>query len=179
MRGNIRSFPMVLALIMAVVLLGWPLVTSMADSKPRSDFALLNMEPLAPPPGPDVSVQCGATRLNDDDEAKPTAFLMFITMGNRSDSGIGGVDGGVRVTYQDGDFVDYPIKAGETLQISLSGGGTPGVDQAIKVTSSPGPLAGAVLIGQVSLLTEKGKPNPLISTESFCTTTPFGGMPPF
>ena len=183
---------MLLVLVVSVAVIGWPLLTPNVGAddndnnnnggRPRADFALLNMEPVPLPPstGPDVSVQCGAIQ-GSSSNPRRTAFTMFITMGNRGDSGLGGVDGGVRVTYQDGDFVDYPIKAGETLQMSLAGGGTPGVDQAIKVSSSPGPLAGAVLIGQVSLITDRGKPNPVIDPTgiSFCNTTPAGSPSPF
>ena len=74
-------------------------------------------------------------------------------MSNRGD--LGGADGFVRVTYQDGDFVEYAISQNTTLQITLSGGGTPNVDQIITVSGT----GGAILVGQMSLLTELGKPH--------------------
>ena len=69
----------------------WPVTTALAGSQ-RADFALLNAVP-----GGDTSVQCGATKLNPT--SPPTAFTMFITMGNRGD--LGGLGGFVRVTYHD------------------------------------------------------------------------------
>jgi hypothetical protein len=129
----------------------------------RSDFALLDMEPGVG----DVSVQAGATA-GTATKPKPAPFTLYITMTNRTD--LGGTDGFVRVTYNDGDFVDYNIAAGGTVQITLAGGGTPGVDDLITVTGQ----GGAILIGQISLITEKGKPHPGLAGQdgnSFCTTT--------
>ncbi len=113
----------------------WPVTTALAGS-PRSSHALLSE------PGGDTSVECG-TR-----PARP--FTMHITMTNRGD--LGGVAGFVRVTYQDGDAVEYAIPANTTVQISLAGGGVAGVDEVINV-SGDGP-GGSVLIGQASLLTD-------------------------
>ncbi len=155
-------------------------LTSVAQAVPpghsgggKSDFALLDEEPTIE----DVSVQCGAFKDVDGSESVnagdlPAAFRVFITMGNRSDSGIGGTDGFVRVTYRDTDFVDYAIPAGTTLNLSLAGGGTLGVDDVIKVTST----SGAVLIGQMSIYldSQAGDPHPDVDAGlvSFCTTTP-------
>jgi hypothetical protein len=130
----------------------------------KSDFALLDQEPTVA----DVSVQCAASN-----GTKPQAFTMHVTMTNRAD--LGGTDGFVRVTYHDTDFVDYAIQKNTTVQISLAGGGTPGVDDVIKVTST----GGALLIGQASLITGgNAKPHPLLGGTSFCTTTAAGGTSP-
>ena len=132
----------------------------------RSDFALLDQEPTVA----DVSVQCGATSGNPH-RPKPGAFTMNITMTNRTD--LGGAAGFVRVTYADGDFVDYAIPVDTTLNMNIAGGGTPGVDDIIKVTHG---TSAAVLVGQVSLLTSN--PNKPIAGlpgqngKNFCTTTP-------
>ena len=142
-------------------LVGWLSVTTDA-APPKSDFALLDG------PGGDTSVQCGATTpamVAGVPVLRPTSFIVHITMTNRGD--LGGTNGFVRVTYQDTDFVDYAIPAGTTLQISLSGGGTVDVDQIIKVTNGG---SGAVLIGQISLWTDKGKPIAPLAP-NFCTTT--------
>src|SRR5437016_2119941 len=116
-----------------------------------SDFALLDQ------PGGDKSVQCGAT--GGTTTPSPSAFVMHITMTNRGD--LGGALGFVRTTYHDnGDFVDYAIPANTTVQISLKGGGTPGVDDEIVVTGT----GGAVLIGQASVTASSGgKPLPALS----------------
>jgi hypothetical protein len=134
------------------------------DGKARSDFALLDQEPTVM----DVSVQCGAIR-GWSDHMKAAAFTMFITMTNRSD--LGGTSGFVRVTYRDGDFVDYRIPVDTTLNITLAAGGTVDRDDIITVTGT----GGAVLVGQASLLTDRGRPHPDLPGQdgrSFCTTTP-------
>jgi hypothetical protein len=69
---------------------------------------------------------------------------MHITMTNR------GALGSIRATYGDLDTVDYAIPANTTVQISLAGGGTTGVDDDIMV-SGDGP-GGSVLVGQVSII---------------------------
>ena len=124
-----------------------------------TDFALLDQELTVG----DKSVQCGATSGNATTPS-PTPFLMHITMTNRGD--LGGVQGFVRTTYHDGDFVEYAIPANTTVQISLAGGGTPGVDDEIVVTGT----GGAVLIGQASIAVSSGG-RPLPDLGSFCTTT--------
>ena len=124
-----------------------------------SDFALLDQELTVG----DKSVQCGATSGNATTPS-PTPFLMHITMTNRGD--LGGVQGFVRTTYHDGDFVEYAIPANTTVQISLAGGGTAGVDDEIVVTGT----GGAVLIGQASIAVSSGG-RPLPDLASFCTTT--------
>jgi hypothetical protein len=153
--------------LLVLVLLGC-LSTVTSAAEPRSDFALFDQESVGYTP--DISVQCGATNPKGR-SFTATAFVVYITMTNRGD--LGGMDGFVRVTYQDGDFVDYAIPKNTTLQITLSGGGTPGVDQIITVTGT----GGAVLVGQMSLSTDQGKPhrdlfgqtrNPSI----FCSTKP-------
>ena len=158
------------SLAVAGLLLAWlltalrPVTTVRADLK-RADFALLDQEPTVG----DVSVQCGTTG------PLPDGFVIHITMTNRSD--LGGTDGFVRTKYHDGDFVDYSILINTTIQISLVGGGTPGVDDGVQVTNGG---SGARLTGQASILAQGGStPLPAISPTSFCTTTSSGGTPPF
>ena len=139
----------------------------------KGDFALLDMEPTVA----DTSVQCGA-RVLLGAGFLPAAFTLHITMTNRNDSGLGGVNGFVRVTYKDLDFVDYAIPVNTTLQISLAGGGTLDTDDIIKVTAG---TSGAILIGQASLFTnEKNLVKPLAvgdGTFAFCTTSPASPAP--
>ena len=158
------------SLAVAGLLLAWlltalrPVTTVRADLK-RADFALLDQEPTAG----DKSVQCGATG------PVPDGFVIHITMTNRGD--LGGADGFVRTKYHDGDFVDYSIPVNTTVQISLVGGGTPGVDDGVQVTNGG---SGARLVGQASILAQGGSvPLPPISATSFCTTTNSSGLPPF
>jgi hypothetical protein len=164
-----RKMNIVLVGVLLLVLAGLLPVSAPRADEEKSDFALLDQEPTVQ----DVSVQCGASMGHH--HAKRQAFTMHITMTNRGDSGLGGTNGFVRVTYHDTDFVDYAIQVGTTVQITLAGGGTPGVDDIIKVTSQ----GGAVLIGQASLITdEDAKPHPLLDGHSFCTTTANGHVSP-
>jgi len=143
----------------------WPIAMAYADTL-KTDFALYDQEGATP----DVSVQCGASFAHN----KAAPFTMHITMSNRS--AIGGVNGLVHVKYHDGDLVDYAIPVDTTVQITLAGGGSPGTDDIIEVSGT----GGAKLVGQVSLMTANGvKPNSLIGAPNFCTTTAFGGTPPF
>ena len=159
--------------VVALALVGWLSVTVAAADK--SDFALLSG------PGGDTSVQCGATKAELKLGVltfKPTSFVVHITMTNRTDNA--GTAGFVRVNYlqSDGvtvdDLVDYAIGALGTVQISLSGGGTPGSDQIIQVVAT----SGANLVGQISLITEDGKPHPNLPNQAgvppgnYCTTSP-------
>ena len=162
------AFSLVSVVILALLTI-WPVTTTLAQGAVVSDFALLDQEPTVN----GVSVQCGALKTLGP---PPTvvAFVFHTTMTNRGD--LGGANGFVRVTYHDLDFVDYAIPVNTTVQISLAAGGTVGVDDAIKVTSG----GGAVLVGQASITVQQGaKPNPAISSTSFCTTTRNGDSSPF
>jgi hypothetical protein len=150
-----------LGVIVAGLVLAWSASSALAANT-KGDFALLDE------PGGDVSVQCGATA--GGKEQKPAIFTMHVTMTNRGD--LGGAQGFVRVLYQDGDFVDYAIPPNTSVQISMAGGGTPGVDDIVTVHVDGG--GGSMLIGQASLSTDKGKPHPNLPGQdgkSFCTTS--------
>ena len=152
---------MTLTGMLTVAVLG--LVAAVPLMIPRTDHALLDMEDGVE----DVSVQCGAIT-GKSTNPKATPYTAYITMTNRGD--LGGTDGFVRVTYADGDFVDYAIAAGTTVSLTIAAGGTMGVDDMLTVTGT----GGAILIGQLSLHTEKGKPHPDLAGQdgdSFCTTT--------
>ena len=62
-----------------------------------------------------------------------------------------GPDGFVRLTYQDGDFVQFPIASNGTLQLTQAIGGTFGVDRRIRL-SNGGDSAGARLVGSLSAI---------------------------
>lgn len=158
--------------VLAFALVGLWLVPTALAGPQKSDFALLDEESTVA----DKSVQCGATKASPS-SPKPAAFTMHITMSNRGDLGLGGVDGKIRVKYADTDFVDYLIPLNTTVQISLAGGGTPGVDDVITVCGDG--TGGSVLIGQASIILHTdAKPNPLLGVNAFCTTTNSAGTPP-
>jgi hypothetical protein len=150
--------------LLTLALFGWLSVTPVpAAPAPVGDYALFNS-------ATDTSVQAGAT--GDVNATKPTSFTVNITMTNSGDAGH------VRVTYQglEPKSVDYAIPADTTLQISLAGGGIPGEDQIITVTKVG---AAAVLTGQISLTTSKGKPHPDLPGQTtkptlYCSTTVTG-----
>lgn len=160
--------------VLALLLMGtwWiaPAFGKPGNGGPQAgDFALLDEEPTVA----DQSVFCGATRATGN---QPAPFTMHITMTNRGD--LGGVAGFVRVTYLDTDFVDYAIPPNTTVQITLVGGNTPGVDDAIKVSGDG--AGGSVLIGQASIILHtSGKPHPLLGGTSFCITIDSTGVEPF
>jgi hypothetical protein len=54
----------------------------------------------------------------------------------------------VRILFQDGDFIDYPLAQDESFSLQQAAGTTNGVDNAIRVRSAPG-SAGS-LVGWVS-----------------------------
>src|SRR5712691_2201904 len=116
-----------------MVLLG-PWTVARADHL-KADFALLDEEQTVA----DQNVICSCV----NSEGKHMGCQIKITMGNRKD--LGGVDGFVRTTYNDLDFVDYPIPAGTTVNITLASAQL--ADRAVKV-SGDGP-GGSVLVGQM------------------------------
>jgi hypothetical protein len=123
-----------IAVIWGVMLawMGAGLGTMARADSPLASFALLNE------PGGDTSVQCSASG----------PCTMHISMTNHGD--VGGTQGFVRVTYGDRDAVDYAIPANTTVQLSLIGGSSSGLDDTIKVSGDG--AGGSVLIGQVSAL---------------------------
>jgi hypothetical protein len=107
----------------------------------RSDFALFDgTNPLneAPPNGGAECYVRGGF-----------AAKLHVTVSAHSS----GPDGFVRATFKDNDFVEYPIKAGGSFDFSQSIGGTPGVDDRIRI-SNGGKLVsagGARLVGWASI----------------------------
>jgi hypothetical protein len=150
------------SLMMVAAFLVLPIVAAHADNL-HSGFALFNQTGGTP----DVSVQCGANKAVGTFVQAP--FTMYITMTNTA-----GTAGSVEVKYRDGTTVDYAIPAGTTLQIDLAAGSKKGTDNMIEVTGANS----ALLVGQASLMTQNGV-RPGLLGNKFCTTTPFGGTPPF
>jgi hypothetical protein len=69
----------------------------------------------------------------------------------------------VRVLFQDGDFIDYPLAQNESFSLQQAAGTTNSVDNAIRVSSAPG-SAGA-LVGWMSASRAPGT-----STRVLCNT---------
>ena len=49
-----------------------------------------------------------------------------------------GADGVLRITFQDGDFIDYAIPANTSFSLQQAAGDTAGVDKKLTVGSAPG-----------------------------------------
>ena len=110
----------------------------------KSDFALFdgtNPAGEAPPFG---GAECSVVEPG----------TLYVTVSSHSSSPPAG--GFVRFTFRDGDWVQYPIKPDQTIQLSQSIGGTPGVDDRIRISNGGNP-AGARLVGWASVISD-GQP---------------------
>ena len=100
------------------------------DGARSNDFALFDgSNPLNQPSSGAV---CGAP--------KGHAFTYNLAVANY------GSDGFVRVTYTDGDWVQFPIAAGGSFSLSQAGGSKSGNDAVVRVSNggSPAQLAGVL-----------------------------------
>jgi len=100
------------------------------EDEGRHDFALF--DGTNPDNQPDAGAVCFARR------GKP--FVYHAAVANR------GADGFVRVTYKDGDFVDFPLAAGGSFSFSQAAGSRGGADRAVRISNggSAAQLAGAL-----------------------------------
>jgi len=78
-----------------------------------------------------------------------------------------GSNGVVRLTYQDNDFVQFPIAANGVLQLTQAIGGTPGVSRRVRLSDDG---TGANLVGALSVI---GKGASCVT----CSGTDVGGAP--
>ena len=67
---------------------------------------------------------------------------------------LSGPGGFVRLTYQDNDFVQFPIASGGVLQLTQAIGGTPGVSRRVRL-SNGGDALGPRLVGSLSVIGSK------------------------
>ena len=104
----------------------------------RSDFALFDGTNPANEAPPDGGAECHVKN--------GFAATLHVTVTAHSS----GPDGFVRATFKDADWVEFPIKSGGSLHFSQSIGGTPGVDDRIRISNGAKP-AGARLVGWASI----------------------------
>ena len=104
----------------------------------RSDFALFDGTNPATEAPPNGGAECSVKN--------GFAATLHVTVTAHSS----GPDGFVRATFADADFVEFPIKSGGSLDFSQSIGGTPGVDDRIRI-SNGGKADGARLVGWASI----------------------------
>jgi hypothetical protein len=107
------------ACIVAAVAVFWFAGASGAETSGLiSDHALIDQT------SGDTSVSCRSTN--------PQAFIVYGAF-----RAIGG-NVTMRVSFKDGDFVDYPIAQDTSFSLSEAAGGTPTVDKKIVVSTSGG-----------------------------------------
>lgn len=107
----------------------------------RSDFALFDGTNPATEAPPNGGAECSVMN--------GFAATLHVTVTAHSS----GPDGFVRATFADTDFVEFPIKSGGSFDFSQSIGGTPGVDDRIRI-SNGGKAGGARLVGWASILSD-------------------------
>jgi hypothetical protein len=69
----------------------------------------------------------------------------------------------VRIRFQDGDFIDYPLAQNESFSLQQAAGTTNGVDNAIRAVKAPG--SAGDLVGWMSASRAPGT-----STRVLCNT---------
>lgn len=111
-------------IIVATALLGGILILATAGSGGAATEGLLSDHALIDQTGTDTTVFCRSTN------GQP--FTVYGSFG-----AFGG-DVTMRVTFRDGDFVDYPIAQDTSFSFSEAAGGTPSVDKKIVVSTSAG-----------------------------------------
>jgi len=111
-------------IIVATALLGGILILATAGSGGAATEGLLSDHALIDQTGTDTDVFCRSTN------GQPfTIYGSFRAFGG---------DVTMRVTFRDGDFVDYPIAQDTSFSFSEAAGGTPSVDKKIVVSTSAG-----------------------------------------
>jgi hypothetical protein len=111
-------------IIVATALLGGILILATAGSGGAATEGLLSDHALIDQTGTDTDVFCRSTN------GQPfTVYGSFRAFGG---------DVTMRVTFRDGDFVDYPIAQDTSFSFSEAAGGTPSVDKKIVVSTSAG-----------------------------------------
>ena len=123
-----------LSLGLLVLFGGWVAVADgNDDGDRRNDFALF--DGTNPANQPNEGAVCFAK--------KGKAFNYHVAVTNH----ISGGDGFVRVTYKDGDFVQFPIAPGGSFSFTQAAGSKDGFDSAIRISNGG---SAARLVGVVS-----------------------------
>jgi len=102
--------------------------------KGENDFALFDGS--NPANQPDSGAVCGS------DPNKPQPFTYYLAVANY------GSDGFVRITYADGDWVQFPISAGGSFSLTQAAGSKSGNDAVVRVSNgaSAAQLAGVMSV---------------------------------
>ncbi len=129
-----------------VLLFGLPTVAS-AGSK--SSFALF--DGTNPANQPDSGAVCSANEVKKGkDVKKDKAFTYHVAVTNHGGAGF------VRITYFDGDFVQYKIPVDGSFSFSQAAGSKGGADRAVRVSNGG---SAAVLVGSMSAIGDEEKPS--------------------
>jgi hypothetical protein len=129
------------SLVVGFILLGGPWTAATADDG-KSDFALFDG---TNPANVESGAICGAKNL------KGKTFTYHVTVSNHAS----GSAGFVRLTYKDGDFVQFPLAPDASFSFSQAGGSKGGADRAVRVSNGG---SGAKLVGAMSAIGTESKP---------------------
>jgi hypothetical protein len=114
----------IVGITIATALLGGVLILATAGSGGAATEQLISDHALLDQTGTDTDVFCRSPN------GQPfTIYGSFRAFGG---------DVTMRVTFKDGDFVDYPIAQDTSFSFSQAAGGTPSVDKKIVVSTSGG-----------------------------------------
>lgn len=102
----------------------------------KTDFALFDGTNPANAPG------SGAICIGSKDFKADKQFIYHVAVTNHHSGA-----GHVRITYADGDFVNYQIAAGGSFSLSQAAGGTGGADKGVRVSNGG---SAAVIVGAMS-----------------------------
>jgi hypothetical protein len=139
----------IIGITATAALIGAALMVATAGSGGAATSGLLADHALFDGTGADTAVSCRGTNEG--------AFIVYGAF--RASGG----DVTMRVTFKDGDFVEYPIPQDTSFSFSEAAGGTPSVDRKIVVTASAGT---GDLVGWLSAARSPGS-----GTYVSCTTT--------
>jgi hypothetical protein len=133
------------ASLAAVAAVGFAVFGGTASGRSTAPKTLVHDHALIDTTGGDVSVNCKGQK-NSAGDVSPFEFYASLRA-------FGG-DAVARVTFLDGDWVDFPIPNDTSFSLSQAAGGTQDVDRKIVISRAPGSVGH--LVGWVSASAHSG-----------------------
>lgn len=118
------------ASLTAVAAIAFAVFGGSASGRSSASKTLVHDHALIDTTGGDVNVTCRGQKNTTTGEVSPFEFYASL----RAFQG----DAVARVTFKDGDYVDFPIPEDTSFSLSQAAGGTASVDQKIVITRAPG-----------------------------------------
>lgn len=134
------------ASLAAVAAVGLAVFGGSASGSPAAKSTLVHDHALIDTTGGDVSVNCKGVKTGTTATVSPFEFYASLRA-------FGG-DAVARVTFGDGDYVDYPIPNDTSFSLAQAAGGTEDVDKKIVISRAPGSVGH--LVGWVSASAHSG-----------------------